>query len=133
MGDDKEQIRVVSAEIRSGGRYLVTQRPEHAVLPHLWEFPGGKVRRGESDQDCLVRVIEGRIGVVVEPGEKLFEVTHSYDAYDIVLAVYSCDLAGAEPRALSVAQVAWLSSEEFSSYEFPGADQKTVELLLNDD
>jgi len=133
MGDGKTQIRVVSAEIRSDGRYLITQRPQHAVLPMLWEFPGGKVRPGESDQACLERVAEGRIGVGVVPGEKLFEITHNYDDYDIVLAVYSCDLGGAEPRAASVAQVAWVSPEQFADYEFPGADQKTIEMLLTED
>jgi 8-oxo-dGTP diphosphatase len=132
MGDDKIQIRVVSAEIRMDDKYLITQRPENAVLPLLWEFPGGRVREGESDSACLERVAEGRIGVGVTTGELLFEVTHSYDSYDIVLAVYACGLAGGTPRAVSVTQVAWVSPEQFSEYEFPGADQKTVELLLKE-
>jgi 8-oxo-dGTP diphosphatase len=132
MSHDKIQIRVVSAEIRVDDKYLITQRPKNAVLPLLWEFPGGRVRDGESDAACLERVAEGRIGVGVTTGEMLFEVTHSYDAYDIVLAVYACSLVGGTPRAVSVAQIAWVSPDQFSDYTFPGADQKTVELLLKE-
>ena len=133
MGDDKKQIRVVSAEIREDGRFLITQRPEHAVLPGLWEFPGGKVRTGESDESCLERVAKGRIGVDLKAGQKLFEVTHGYDDYDVVLAVYSCQVTGSEPRPVSVSQISWVGPDELANYEFPGADQKTVELLLTEE
>ena len=54
-------IRVVSAEIAVEGRYLITQRSAHAVLPGLWEFPGGRVREGESDAQALVRAVSGRL------------------------------------------------------------------------
>ena len=130
MGEDKRQIRVVSAEIRRDDRYLITQRPQNAVLPLLWEFPGGRVHDGESDQACLERVAVGRIGVGVTAREMLFEITHSYETYDIVLAVYACELSGPDPRAVSVAQIAWVTADQFPEYEFPGADQKTVDLLL---
>jgi len=133
MGEQKSQIRVVSAEIRQGDAYLITQRPENAVLPHLWEFPGGKVREEESDKACLERVTTGRIGVGVSVQDKLFEVTHSYEDYDIVLAVYACELRGGTPRPVSVAQIAWVSSDQFADYTFPGADQKTIDLLLKED
>jgi ADP-ribose pyrophosphatase YjhB (NUDIX family) len=51
----KPHIRVVVARIERGGRYLITQRMPHAVLPLLWEFPGGRVEEGEQDEDALVR------------------------------------------------------------------------------
>ena len=41
-------IRVVAAVLESEGRYLITQRRPTAVLPLLWEFPGGKVEPGET-------------------------------------------------------------------------------------
>lgn len=129
---DKPVLRVVSAEIQVEGRYLITQRAEHAVLPLLWEFPGGRVRRGESDVGALRRAVRERLGVGVDPSAKLLEVRHEYDEYDVVLCVYRCAVVEGEPRACAVRAFAWVPPEEFGGYEFPGADQNTVELLLGD-
>ena len=48
--EDRSVYRVVSAEVYRNGRYLITQRALKAVLPLLWEFPGGRVREDESDE-----------------------------------------------------------------------------------
>ena len=50
-------IRVVSAVIERGGRYLITQRRATAVLPLLWEFPGGRVEPAETDAAALEREV----------------------------------------------------------------------------
>ena len=44
-------VRVVAAVIEAGGRYLITQRRPTAVLGGMWEFPGGKVEEGETEED----------------------------------------------------------------------------------
>jgi len=71
--EDKPIVRVVTAEIQDSGRYLIVQRPDKAVFPGLWEFPGGRVRDGESDVEALTRTLNRRIGCEVEVGEKLLE------------------------------------------------------------
>lgn len=121
---------MVSAEIVRNGTYLLTQRAPHAVLPHLWEFPGGRVREGESDGAALQRAIGERIGCVPEVGELLLEVTHPYSGYDLTLALYRCDIGTQSPSVGLVADVAWVAPADFGSYPFPGADQKTIDLLL---
>ena len=72
----KEVIRVVAAVIEHEGRYLITQRNANAVLPLLWEFPGGRVEPDENETSCLVREVRGRIGVDVIVGAKLGEHLH---------------------------------------------------------
>jgi 8-oxo-dGTP diphosphatase len=129
---DRTVIRVVSAEIQRDGMYLLTQRSARAVLPLLWEFPGGRVRAGESDQAALARAVKGRVGVEIDVGGKVLEVDHSYDDYDLVLVVYKASVGDREPFALSVNAVAWVEPSSFGDYPFPGADQKSVELLLSD-
>ena len=131
MGGDAPTIRVVSAEISRDGRYLITQRGAAAVLPLLWEFPGGRVQAGESDHQALKRAVRFRIGVDVLPVEQVLEVRHDYDDYSIVLAVYRCQVVG-EPFAQSVNALAWVAPDEFADYPFPGADQRTVDQLLED-
>jgi len=129
MGQPK--IRVVSAEIQRDGLYLLTQRPPHAVLPSLWEFPGGRVRDGDTDQQTLQRALLQRIGCEATVGEPLMEVTHPYEHYDLTLVVYRCDIGSCEPSPESVAAVEWVAPEDFGNYPFPGADQKTVDALLS--
>ncbi len=129
---DRPVIRVVSAEIQRDGSYLLTQRSARAVLPLLWEFPGGRVREGESDQEALARTVKGRIGVAIEVGNKVLEVEHAYDDYEVVLVVYKASVGTHEPFAASVNAVAWVEPQSFGDYPFPGADQRTVEMLLSD-
>jgi len=129
-GEDRSVYRVVSAEIQREGRYLITQRAKIAVLPLLWEFPGGRVRAGEDDTEVLRRNLKRRLGVEAEVGEMVMEVTHEYDGYDLVMGVYRCALTGAEPSCVTVENLAWVLPEEFAEYPFPGADQKTVDALL---
>jgi len=125
-------IRVVSAEIQRDGKYLITQRSAKAVLPLLWEFPGGRVRDGESDSEALQRCVRDRIGVYAQVGHRLLEVVHDYTSYSVSLVVYRCTFGEEEPWPNNVAALAWVSPEDFADYPFPGADQKTVELLLRE-
>lgn len=132
MTGDQKIVRVVSAEIHQDGRYLVTQRSARAVLPLLWEFPGGRVREDENDREALIRAVKHRIGTVVDVRDRVLEVRHEYPQYTVVLAVYRCEIASGEPFAQAVNALAWVSPEDFADYPFPDADQKTVELLLAD-
>ena len=129
---DQATLRVVSAEIQREGAWLLVQRSAHGVLPLLWEFPGGRVREGESDRDALVRAVAQRVGVVVEVRERVLEVRHEYGDWSVILAVYKCELAGGEPVVRGVQALAWVQPDDFADYPFPSADQKTVDLLLRE-
>jgi 8-oxo-dGTP diphosphatase len=125
----KKCIRVVSAAIIEDGRYLITQRSPRAVLPMLWEFPGGKVEAGESDESALVRELEHRIGVSAVIGEHLSETSREYDTYVVELHLYRCEITGV-PRPKNVRAVQWVSSGEFGNFEFTPADQSSMDTLL---
>ncbi len=117
--------------IERDGRYLLTQRRSTAVLPLLWEFPGGKVERGETDGAALARELRHRLGVAVEVGARISSVRHSYEAYDLELHLYECALASdaaLEPH--SVHAFAWATSAEFEQYSFTPADERSMNLLL---
>jgi len=127
----KEVIRVVAAVIEHAGRYLITQRNSTAVLPLLWEFPGGKVEPGETDEAALEREVAGRIGITVVVGAKVGEHVHDYARYEIHMVMFSCALPdGAVPYPATVADLRWVTSREFMDYEFPPADETTLSRLL---
>jgi 8-oxo-dGTP diphosphatase len=124
-------IRVVAAVIGREGRYLITQRRSSAVLPGLWEFPGGKVEASESDEQALRREVRERVGVEIEVGACIGRRTHDYHHYSVDLALYQASLApGTEPKPVRVADCKWVGSDEFEKYPFPAADEATMDLLL---
>ena len=123
-------VRVVAAVIRKDDKYLITQRREFAVLPLKWEFPGGRVEPGERDEEALKREVRERLGVEVIVDGKLGERRHQYHGYAVELALYAVRLLSDDLRAAHVREFRWVGSNEFDQYEFPAADQATMDALL---
>src|SRR5438552_4803496 len=72
------RIRVVAAMIEKDGKYLITQRRPTATLPLLWEFPGGRVEEGESDEAALARELKEEMGIDGDVGDRVINVRDSY-------------------------------------------------------
>jgi 8-oxo-dGTP diphosphatase len=125
-----ETIRVVAAVIERSGRYLITQRRPSAVLPLMWEFPGGRVEPGETDADALRREVRHRVGVEVDPGQLISFVSHPYERYVVDLYLYECRLERGDPREINVNAFKWVSSAEFDQYPFTPADELSMNKLL---
>jgi 8-oxo-dGTP diphosphatase len=123
-------IRVVAAVIEREGRYLITQRRPSAVLPLLWEFPGGRVEDGETDATALRREVLFRLGVDVEPGKLISFVSHPYEHYTVDLYLYECALGSGEPKAANVNAFRWAKSTDFDQYAFTPADELSMAKLL---
>src|SRR5438309_6575654 len=84
------RIRVVAAMIEKDGKYLITQRRPTATLPLLWEFPGGRVEEGESDETALAREVEEERGSDGDVGDRVIHVQHSYPHDDREFRVSRC-------------------------------------------
>ncbi len=126
----RRKIRVVGAMIEKDGRYLITQRPPTASLPLLWEFPGGRVEPGETDEGALARELSEEMEIEVAVGERVVHVEHAYQDYDIDFCVYRCRLLSGPVRHLKVHDHRWVRPDELDRYEFPAADEKTIAKLL---
>jgi 8-oxo-dGTP diphosphatase len=133
VGDDAKRIRVVAAVIEHAGRYLITQRRPGAVLPLLWEFPGGRVETGESDADALAREVRHRLGVEVTAGQLISFVSHPYERYTVDLYLYQCHIASGEPSPRAVHAFEWVGSADFDRYPFTPADEASMTKLLGMD
>ena len=123
-------IRVVAAVVDRDGRYLITQRRATAVLPLLWEFPGGRVEQGESDAQALKREVLHRLGAEIDVGKLISFVSHPYEHYVVDLFLYECTLTteALEPRAVNAFK--WVASSEFDQYPFTPADEASMNKLL---
>ena len=125
----KPHIRIVTARLERDGCFLITQRNPHAVLPLLWEFPGGQVEEGESDQEALSRELNENLGISAQVGELSMHVCHEYERYHLDMLVYHVSTTET-PKARAVNDVRWVHPSDFGDYQFPGADQQTVDALL---
>lgn|SRR5512142_1113779 len=132
MGTESQPlIRLVAAVIERDGHYLITQRRATAVLPGLWEFPGGRVEEGETDEQALKRELRERLGTDAEVKARMAHRVHHYNGYSVDLNLYQASIPeGQEPQPVRVAEVLWVLSTEFEKYPFPAADQATTDLLL---
>lgn len=122
-------IEVVAAMIRKDGRFLICQRPEGKNCASMWEFPGGKVEPGETNEAALAREIreELRCGIAVR--EKLAETTHAYPSIEIHLTLYAADLTEGAPECLEHARIAWIGMGEAANYTFCPADAKLMRAM----
>lgn len=112
------------------GRYLITQRRAGAILPLLWEFPGGRVECGESDEEALCRELRERLGAEIAVGQLISFVCHRYDHYTVELYLYECRLDSDELHTSAVNDFRWVRSDEFECYEFTPADEASMTKLL---
>jgi 8-oxo-dGTP diphosphatase len=132
MNEDKRTIRVVAAVIENDGRYLVTKRRPTAVLPNLWEFPGGRVEPGEDDSVALKREFLERLAAPIAVGDLISYVRHPYERYTVELFLYDCDLLSDSLTCKGVAEYAWITSTEFDDYTFTPADEQSMNQLLGE-
>ena len=124
--------RVVAAVVEREGRYLITQRRPTAVLPLLWEFPGGKVEPGETDAQALKRELLHRLGANIECGKLISFVSHPYEHYAVDLFLYECHLVTDKLEAKNVNAFKWVPSNEFEQYPFTPADEASMNKLLGE-
>ncbi|MEY4511859.1 MAG: mismatch repair protein MutT [Pseudomonadota bacterium] len=111
-------------------RYLITQRRATAILPLLWEFPGGRVEAGETDEAALVRELRERLDADVKVGQLISFVSHPYEHYRVELYLYECSLTSDNVSGRNVADLRWVRSDEFEKYEFTPADEASMAKLL---
>jgi 8-oxo-dGTP diphosphatase len=125
-------IPVVAAVLEDGaGHVLVAQRPAHKHLALKWEFPGGKVERGESPEAALSRELREELGIEIEILRALPRFTHDYGTVVIEMISFVCRLApaSAAPQAHEHAALRWVSREELATVDLAAADLPVVAAL----
>jgi mutator protein MutT len=120
---------VAAGLIFHDGRLLITQRRPQDHLGGLWEFPGGKREPGETFEQCLARELREELGVEVEVGALLEEITHHYPDKSVHLRFHRCRLQSGDPRPLGCHALVWVTAAELAGYAFPAADARLLDRL----
>jgi len=128
----RKRTLVVAGLIARDGVVLITQRRADQALPLQWEFPGGKVEPGEAPVAALARELTEEIGVAVEVGRIWDVLFHAYPTFDLVMLVYVCRIVAGEPRAVEVADVAWVETRRLPEWDILPADRPLVDRLVSE-
>jgi len=120
---------VVAALIRDDRRrVLLSRRRADQPMPLKWELPGGKVEPGEAPTAALAREVNEELGCEATVGKIDEVVFFAYPEFDLYMLVYACRLHG-EPRAVEVAELAWVPPSELAAYDLLPADRPLAERL----
>ena len=122
-----KDIQAVIAIIKKGNNYYIQKRPSRGLLADLWEFPGGKVKTGESKKKALGRELYEELGVQLKYSEHLFDVKHFYTQFRVNLSVFVCYL---ESDPITDATHRWVSFKNFSKYPMPSGTAKIIDKIL---
>jgi 8-oxo-dGTP diphosphatase len=116
-----ERQVVVGAAIVRGGRVLAARRTTPASAAGRWEFPGGKVEPGETDNASLVREIDEELGLRIRVERWLEGAGEIGDRY--LLKVALATIEAGEPTPVEHDQVRWLAVDELGDVDWLDADR----------
>jgi 8-oxo-dGTP diphosphatase len=126
-----EPVPVTAAIIELEGRYLVGRRSAGRFVGK-WEFPGGKLEKGETPEEGLKRELREELGVETTIGSLFQEVVWPYDHMTVRLFFYRATILSGEPRAIDHSELRWVLPQDLVEYDFPDADRPVLERLLKD-
>jgi 8-oxo-dGTP diphosphatase len=125
-----KMIDVTCAIIEQEGKVLVTQRSSAMDLPHLWEFPGGKVSDGEKESDCIRREIQEELKLEVEPIHQLASSCFDYGPKVIRLIPFVCQIKRGGIKLLEHQAYKWAEPEELMHLPWCPADLPVIATYL---
>lgn len=128
----KPVVEVVAALIWDKDKFLICQRPANKARGLLWEFVGGKVDKGETKEQALIRECVEELAITVEPQEIFMEVTHEYPDITIHLSLFNCVILRGSPQPLEHNDIRWITSVEISNFDFCPADEEILKKLRKD-
>ncbi len=128
-GAAKPVVLVVAvALVDADGRVLVARRPEGKAMAGLWEFPGGKVRDGETPEAALVRELREELGIDTK-GSCLAPIafaSHAYDDFHLLMPLYVCRVWRGTATPREGQELAWVRPARLADYPMPPADEPLV-------
>ncbi len=123
---------VVAAVIeRSDRRLLIGQRRKNDTSPLKWEFPGGKVRDGESPEAALARELQEELAVTLVKSVEIGRVRHQYAGTpeELEIRFFAAAIAELELVPHTFERIAWALPKELGEYDFLAANRDLIAQL----
>lgn len=123
---------MIGAAIIKCGKILVARRPysDKAYKSMKWEFPGGKIERGETETEAIIREIHEELGCEIEVDRLLPEIEHEYPDFILRMTVCICHLLPhSSPQCLEHNSIIWASPDTLSGLDWAAADARVYPLV----
>lgn len=122
-------LHVTCAILHKENKVLICQRSNEMKLPLKWEFPGGKIEKGESRKECLKREIKEELDLDIEVLDPLEMVEYHYPNFSISLYPFLCRIISGKLTVVEHAQAKWVYLDELDNYDWAEADLPIIEEL----
>lgn len=123
-------IKVTCAIILFGSKTLVVQRGAAMSMPLKWEFPGGKLEAGETEEACIKREIREELNIEIELLARLTPALHHYPDFSVELLPFLARHKAGDLKLLEHKQYLLLDINELSALDWAEADVPIVEEYL---
>ena len=123
-------VEVVAALIWDNNRFMICQRPANKARGLLWEFVGGKVEPGETQEQALIRECREELAVTLSVGDVFMDVVHEYPDIIVHLVLYHATIAQGIPQKLEHNDIRWITPKEIPDYDFCPADDGILKRII---
>ncbi|MCR1951223.1 8-oxo-dGTP diphosphatase MutT [Clostridium sp. DSM 100503] len=122
-------IEVVAAIIKKEDRIFITRR-SYGEFADMWEFPGGKIESGESQEEALKREIKEELELDINNLEHLTTIEYDYPTFHLTMYCFICEICGGTLNLNAHNDAKWVSINELPLYKWVPADIDVVQELL---
>lgn len=132
MNGAAKRIHVVAGVIYNSSKQqvLIAKRPEHLHQGGFWEFPGGKVARGESPEQALKRELSEELAIEISNCTPFLLTEHDYSDKLIVLDVWAVHGFNGLPKGNEGQRICWVDINALNDYQFPAANYAVLEKVV---
>ncbi len=109
-----------------GDKVLLTQNGPESDHPWQWEFPGGKIKAGESDEACIKREIEEELDLKIKIERRMRAIEHKYSIKTIRLIPFICSISGGTLRLNEHVANKWVHIENLKNENLSEADKRLI-------
>ncbi len=109
-------------------KVLLSRRPFGKNLAGFWEYPGGKIERGETPQDALCRELQEELNIIVDPAalKPLTFASFRYERFHLVMPLFVCRSWQGRPVGAEGQEIDFVHAEtvglDTQRYPMPPAD-----------
>jgi len=130
VGTTFKGTTVTAAVMERDGRVLIARRKRGDRMENKWEFPGGKLERGETPEACLRREMREEFGIDIAVGPLVGRSLHAYPHGTIDLMAYRVTHLSGDFRLHDHEEILWVRPSDLKSYDFSAADVPIAAILM---
>ena len=123
---------VVTGIIWKNDQLLILQRDKKNHLGGLWEFPGGKMKNGETQMQTLKREIMEECGIDIKIGKEIGSIKHTYSHFSIAMTSFHCTMINGQ-EVKTEQPFEWIKLSQIKDFPFPKANHKLFAILNRQD